>query len=33
MCCIRQVSMYCFEEMVEGRKLSEIINTTHENVK
>jgi len=25
--------MYCFEEMVEGRKLSEIINTTHENVK
>ncbi len=25
--------MYCYEEMVEGRKLTEIINSTHENVK
>ena len=25
--------MYCYEEMIEGRKLTEIINTTHENVK
>lgn len=25
--------MYVFEEMVNGRKLSEIINTDHENVK
>ena len=30
---IVQVSMYCYEEMIEGRKLTEIINTTHENVK
>ncbi|XP_054712018.1 glycerol-3-phosphate dehydrogenase [NAD(+)], cytoplasmic-like [Uloborus diversus] len=27
------VKMYVFEEMVDGRKLSEIINTQHENVK
>lgn len=27
------VSMYVFEEVVDGRKLSEIINTDHENVK
>ncbi|CAD5121559.1 DgyrCDS10058 [Dimorphilus gyrociliatus] len=27
------VSMYVFEEMVEGRKLTEIINTDHENTK
>ena len=27
------VLMWVFEEMVEGRKLSEIINTEHENVK
>lgn len=25
--------MYVYEEMVDGRKLSEIINTQHENVK
>jgi len=25
--------MYVFEEMVDGKKLTEIINTTHENVK
>lgn len=29
----REVSMWVFEEMVNGRKLSEIINTEHENVK
>ena len=29
----REVSMWVFEEMVNGRKLSEIINTDHENVK
>ena len=28
-----RVTMYVYEEMVEGRKLTEIINTTHENVK
>ena len=28
-----EVSMWVFEEMVDGRKLSEIINTDHENVK
>ncbi|EDV20994.1 expressed hypothetical protein [Trichoplax adhaerens] len=27
------VNMYVYEEMVDGRKLSEIINTEHENVK
>lgn len=27
------VKMWVFEEMVDGKKLSEIINTTHENVK
>lgn len=27
------VKMYVFEEMVDGRKLSEIINTEHENIK
>lgn len=25
--------MWVFEEMIDGKKLSEIINTTHENVK
>lgn len=25
--------MYCFEENIDGKKLTEIINTTHENVK
>lgn len=28
-----RVTMYVFEEMVDGKKLTEIINTTHENVK
>lgn len=28
-----QVKMYVFEELIDGRKLSEIINTSHENVK
>ena len=28
-----EVSMWVFEEMIEGRKLTEIINETHENVK
>lgn len=27
------VNMWVFEEIVDGRKLSEIINTQHENVK
>ena len=27
------VNMWVFEEMVDGKKLTEIINTTHENVK
>lgn len=27
------VNMYVYEEMIEGKKLTEIINTTHENVK
>merc|ERR1712226_1478671 len=30
---VREVNMWVFEEMVEGRKLTEIINETHENVK
>lgn len=29
----KTVKMYVYEEMVEGRKLTEIINTDHENVK
>lgn len=28
-----QVSMYVYEEMIDGKKLTEIINTDHENVK
>lgn len=28
-----QLRMWVFEEVVEGRKLTEIINTTHENIK
>lgn len=28
-----RVTMYVFEEMIEGKKLTEIINETHENVK
>ena len=27
------VQMYVYEEMIDGQKLTEIINTTHENVK
>ena len=30
---VSDVNMWVFEEMVEGRKLTEIINTEHENVK
>ena len=30
---VTDVNMWVFEEMVEGRKLTEIINTEHENVK
>lgn len=28
-----KVTMYVYEEMVNGKKLTEIINETHENVK
>lgn len=28
-----RVTMYVYEEMIDGKKLTEIINTTHENVK
>ncbi|XP_054281544.1 glycerol-3-phosphate dehydrogenase [NAD(+)], cytoplasmic isoform X2 [Macrosteles quadrilineatus] len=28
-----EVTMYVYEEMIDGKKLTEIINTTHENVK
>ncbi|KAH0560904.1 hypothetical protein KQX54_009917 [Cotesia glomerata] len=28
-----QVTMYVYEEMIDGKKLTEIINTQHENVK
>lgn len=28
-----RVTMYVFEETIDGKKLTEIINTTHENVK
>lgn len=28
-----EVRMYVYEELVDGKKLSEIINTQHENVK
>lgn len=28
-----RVTMYVFEEMINGKKLTEIINETHENVK
>lgn len=30
---VTTVNMWVFEEMVDGRKLTEIINTDHENVK
>ncbi len=29
----QRVDMYTYEEMVDGQKLTEIINTKHENVK
>ena len=29
----KDVNMWVFEEMVDGQKLTEIINTKHENVK
>ena len=29
----QEVKMWVFEEIIEGRKLTEIINETHENVK
>lgn len=28
-----EVKMYMYEEMIDGRKLTEIVNTEHENVK
>lgn len=28
-----RVTMYVYEEMINGQKLTEIINTTHENIK
>lgn len=28
-----EVTMYVYEEMIDGKKLTEIINETHENVK
>lgn len=28
-----KVTMWVYEEMIEGKKLTEIINETHENVK
>lgn len=28
-----EVQMYVYEELVEGKKLTDIINTEHENVK
>lgn len=28
-----RVTMFVYEEMIDGKKLTEIINTTHENVK
>ena len=30
---VNEVPMYVYEEMVDGKKLTEIINTQHENVK
>ena len=30
---VREVPMYVYEELIDGRKLTEIINTQHENVK
>jgi glycerol-3-phosphate dehydrogenase (NAD+) len=30
---VEQVSMYVYEEIIDGKKLTEIINTQHENVK
>lgn len=28
-----RVTMYVYEEIIDGKKLTDIINTTHENVK
>lgn len=28
-----RVNMFVYEEMIDGKKLTEIINTTHENIK
>jgi glycerol-3-phosphate dehydrogenase (NAD+) len=28
-----EIRMYMYEEMIDGRKLTEIVNTEHENVK
>ena len=30
---VERVDMYVYEEMIDGQKLTEIINTKHENVK
>ena len=30
---VSKVNMYVYEEMIDGKKLTEIINTQHENVK
>lgn len=30
---VEQVSMYVYEEIIDGKKLTEIINTQHENIK
>jgi len=30
---VREVPMYVYEEVIDGRKLTDIINTQHENVK
>jgi len=30
---VKEVPMYVYEEMVDGQKLTEIINTKHENIK
>ncbi len=30
---VEQVNMYVYEENIDGQKLTEIINTKHENVK
>ena len=32
-CFENEIKMWVYEEMIEGRKLTDIINTEHENVK